>query len=231
MSSNIHLKKKAFALRRKGKSYNDIRKALGIKSKGTLSHWFSNLKLSKKSEKLLGKNKLIAHKRGLFTANKERSARIKDENGNAYTYGKNSIPSLSKKDLLLIGTALYWAEGLKSEKTGNLSLTFSNSDPSMVIVYIKFVREILKIPEERIRAGIHIYPSIIPTDARKFWSVTTGLPEERFYIVTQVSRASQGKRPFNILPHGTVAIKINSRVQFHKVKGMMHGIIEKASKI
>lgn len=230
MRSNIHLKEKAFTLRRKGLSYNKIREALGIQSKGTLSYWFKNMKLSKKSEKLLARNKQLARERGLFTANKERGIRIKSENNQAYTNGLDSIPGLSKRDILLIGTALYWAEGSKSEKTGNLSLNFSNSDPLMIVVYMRFVREILKIPEERIRAGIHIYPSISPHDARKFWSITTKLPEERFYIITQVSRASQGKRPYNILPYGTAVIKVNSRVQFHKVKGMMHGIIQRLSK-
>lgn len=230
MSSNIHLKEKAFALRKNGASYNKIRETLGIKSKGTLSYWFKDMKLSKKSEKLLAKNKQLARERGLFTANRERSSRIKNENNQAYADGLSSIPNLSKADILLIGTALYWAEGSKSEKTANLSLNFSNSDPLMIAVYMRFVREILKIPEERIRAGIHIYPSIAPHDARKFWSTATKLPEERFYIITQISRASQGKRPYNILPYGTAVIKVNSRVQFHKVKGMMHGIIQRLSR-
>ena len=90
---------------------------------------------------------------------------------------------------------------------------------------MRFIREILKIPEEKIRAGIHIYPSISGDEAKKFWSKTTNLPENRFYIITQVSRASQNKRPFNILPFGTVVIKINNRQQFYKVKGMIKGIV------
>ncbi len=227
MGSNTHLKERAIALRKKGKSYNSIRKILGIKSKGTISHWFKNLKLSKRSEKMLEKNKELAYKRGLFAANTKRSMRIKEENKQAHAEGKNLIVPIYKNELLLIGTSLYWAEGAKSEQTKNPSLTFSNSDPLMVSVYMRFIREILKIPEERIRAGIHIYSSILPDEARKFWSITTNLPEDRFYIITQVSRASQNKRPFNILPYGTVAIKVNSRIQFHKVKGMIQGIIQK----
>jgi hypothetical protein len=92
---------------------------------------------------------------------------------------------------------------------------------------MKFIREILKVPEDRIRAGIHLYSSTDITSARKFWSQTTSLPQDRFYIITQVSRASQGKRPYNILPHGTLAIRVSSRLQFHKVKGMIAGIVKK----
>lgn len=226
MGSNKHLKDKAISLRRKGESYNNIRKILGIKSKGTISHWLKNLKLSKKSIELLDKNNKLAYQRGLFAANKNRKTRINNENEQAYLEGQNCIKSISEKELLLIGTALYWGEGSKSEK-GSVSLNFSNSDPFMVSVYMRFVREVLKIPEMRIRAGIHIYPSISVEGARKFWSKTTKLPEDRFYIITQVSRASQNKRPFNTLPYGTVVIKINNRRQFYKVKGMMKGIILK----
>ena len=128
---------------------------------------------------------------------------------------------------MLIGTALYWGEGSKSERMTSTPLDFSNSDPRMVIVYMKFLRKILKIPEERIRAGIHLYPSTPIDKARKFWAITTNLPEKRFFIINQISRASQNKRPFNTLPYGTIAIKISSRIQFHKVKGMIEGIMQK----
>ena len=230
MGSNKHLKQLAIQLRKKGASYNNIRKILNIKSKGTLSHWFKNIELSVKSINLLEKNNKLAHDRGLFEANKNRKVRIDGENEKAYVEGQNYIQSISNNDLLLIGAVLYWGEGTKTEK-GVLSLSFSNSDPLMISVYLKFIREILKIPEERIRAGIHIYPSISAEKSRKFWSKITHLPKDRFYIVTQVSRASQNKRPFNILPHGTIAIKINSRIQFFKVKGMIQAIISKTSSI
>lgn len=228
MGVNIHLKKRAISLRKSGKSYNDIRKILKIKSKGTLSSWFKNMPLSKKALGLLEKNTRIAYERGLFTANKNRRIIIDKENKKSYLEGQDSIYRLSKKEILIIGATLYWAEGKKSERSA-LSLTFSNSDPYMVNVYMRFIREILKIPEERIRAGIHIYPSLVSSQCKNFWSEITKLPENRFYIVTQVSRASQNKRPFNILPYGTIAIKVNSRIQFYKVKGMIQGIISKAS--
>ncbi len=226
MSSNKHLKEKAISLRKSGKSYNDIRKLLGIRSKGTLSHWFKNLALSKKSVKLLEKNNKLAYERGLFTANRNRNIRIENENLKAHADGFSQISNISKYELLLIGAALYWGEGTKSEKSRSPSLVFSNSDPLMVSVFMRFVREILMIPEEKIRAGIHIYASISKDKARKFWSLTTKLPEDRFYIINQVSRASQGKRPFNILPYGTAVIRVNNRVQFHKVKGMINGVIK-----
>ncbi len=229
MCSLIDLKEKAINLRRSGHSYSSIIKTLGLKSKGTLSEWFKNLKLSKRSKDLLLNNNMLSHKRGLLTANKNRKFRIDTENEKSFLDGQKQINSLTHDDLLLIGTSLYWAEGTKSENRKNRSLAFSNSDPRMVYVYMRFVREVLKIPEDRIRAGIHIYPSISEELARSFWSDTTKLPVDRFYIVTQISRASQNKRPFNLLPYGTAVIRVNKRMQFYKVKGMISGIIERLS--
>lgn len=230
MSSNTHLKEKAIDLRKKGASYNVIRKTLGIKSKGTLSYWFKDVEFSESAKKLLARNNKLAYDRGLMVANKKRKLRINDENNEAYISGKASITRVSKDQLRIIGAVLYWGEGTKSEKRPDPVLVFTNSDPRMICVYMRFVREILGIPENRIRAGIHIYSSITPEDARTFWSGITKLPKDRFYIVNQVSKSSQNKRPFNILPFGTAVIRINSRVQFYKVKGMMDGIIKKLSK-
>lgn len=227
MSSNIHLKERAISLRKKGYSYNKIIKKLGLKSKGTLSAWFKDVHLSEETKKLLSNNNIMAHKRGLLTANSNRTIRIGQENKDSFDQGRKLVGSLKSKELVLIGAALYWAEETKSEKRVSLSLVFSNSDPRMISVYMRFVREILKVNDIKIRAGIHLYPSTSITNARQFWSEVTGLPEDRFYIVTQVSKASKNKRPINILPHGTAVIKINNRVQFYKVKGMMSGIIER----
>lgn len=116
MSKISHLKEKAITLRKQGKSYGDILKTLGLKSKGTLSLWFKNLILSAETKKLLEKNTKLAYERNLFEANDKRKIRIQEENVLAYRDGLNYITSISHRELALIGSALYWGEGSKSEK-------------------------------------------------------------------------------------------------------------------
>ena len=225
MSSIIHLKTKAIELRKIGKSYSEILKELQLRSKGTLSAWFKDVQLSKQSRLLLEKNNNLAIKRGLHKFNIERSNRIKEENEINRTEGSDLIGRISSRELLIIGTALYWGEGTKSENNSNKNLSFANSDPDMVATFLKFVRDILKIKEDRIRGGIHIYPSINSEKAREYWSVVTGLPTDRFYIVNQISRASQSKRPYNSLPYGTAVIRVCDRKLFFRIKGMIQGLI------
>ena len=225
-SSLIHLKDKAIRLREQGFSYGHIKRELNLKSKGTLSIWLRNIKLSEQSKLLLSKNNELAIRRGLFNFNSKRTESINEENNLAHTEGTKLIPDrLSKIDLLIIGTALYWGEGTKSWGENSYSrFSFANSDPKMIAVCMRFLREILNIQESRIMCGIHLYNDTNISKARKFWSKITGLQPNRFYVTKQVTRASGGVRKA-ILPHGTFHIKVNSRLVFYKVKGMIDGLI------
>src|SRR3989344_1890220 len=108
MSSKIHLRNKAIELRKTGKSYSEILKVLQLSSKGTLSFWFKDIKLSPQSRQLLKKNNDLAIKRGLRRFNLERSRRIVKENENARVDGATEIGKISQRELLLVGASLYW---------------------------------------------------------------------------------------------------------------------------
>ena len=227
MSTKLsHLKTKAIALRIEGHSYSQIKKVLGLKSKGTISYWMKDVTLPKIAQKKLAKNILLATKKGLLSFNKARTRKIKKENSVSYNEGVKLIPkNLTKLDLLLVSTALYWGEGTKSgDNTPSPRFSFANSDPNMIKVCLRFLREILCVEDQKIRGGIHIYPDTNVENAKKFWAEITGLPKERFYIITQISRAGQNLRK-NKLLHGTLHVKVNSRLIFYKVKGLINGLI------
>ena len=221
------LKDSAIKLRQSGKSYGYIMKALNICSKGTISYWLKDVILTKESKKLLSKNSESAYRRGLYNANKERQEKTKSENIEYLSLGRDKINHINIHNLAVLGAALYWGEGTKSEpkNTSYRMLSFANSDPLMVSVFMKFLRKVLIVPEDKIRGGIHIYPSINKDGAKTFWSKITKIPEDRFYIVEQISKASKSKRPINLLPFGTVVIRISGRKYFYIIKGMIDKII------
>lgn len=221
-------KQKAIALRQRGKSYNEIRKILSIASKGTLSNWFRDAPLSKEATERLAHNIDVARKRGLLRYNYNRTKNIISENKNIRSSAKSEIGKLSKRELTLIGTALYWGEGTKSEKNSSPAAILTNSDPNLIALYMRFVRECLDVPEEKIRAGIQIHPHINQKITRQFWSKVTNLPEDRFFIIKQISRASKFKRPANSLAYGTVSIRVHKRILFYKIKGYIDGLSQNA---
>lgn len=217
-------RERAIQLRLEGKSYNEIRKTLNILSKGTISYWLKGLVLSPAAKKRLAANTQRAHERGFFRFNAERSVRIKKENEEAAARGKKTIGKLSTRELTLIGAALYWGEGTKKATQTNERLAFVNSDPKMIAMFLKYIREVLRVPEEKIRAGIHLYDLTTDEQGKKYWSHITKLPPDRFWIVRQVSRASKGVRDPRSLPFGTLVVKINDRKLFYYVLGMIEGL-------
>ncbi len=218
-----HHKQQAIALRLAGKSYGDIRKALGVKSKGTISVWLRGLRLTPNAEKLLHANIERATTQKLLAFNNSRTERIRKENEDARDEGMKKIGSLSRRDLLILGASLYWGEGSKAERDFRYhSLSFSNSDPEMIGVFLRFVREILKVPEQKIYAAMHIYKSIDEDMARQFWATCTRLDPTRFTASYQVSRAGKGIR--KTLPYGTLNIRVHNRLQFYTLKGMIAGL-------
>lgn len=220
-------KQQAIKLRLQGKSYNEIKKILNIPSKGTLSYWFKNINLPDKAKKKLARNMELARQRGLLRYNNDRTKAILLENKHAHEEARKTIGTLSKRELLLVGAALYWGEGTKIGKNySSNAIALSNSSPNLIAVFMRFIREILEIPEEKIRGGIQIHPNINSEEAKKFWSKITNLPKERFYTFQQVNRASRQKRSASQLPYGTISVRVNKRTMLHKILGYITGIYD-----
>jgi len=65
-----------------------------------------------------------------------------------------------KDDALFIaGIMLYWAEGKTTQKeTCNLEL--NNSDPKLLKLYCRFLREYLNVDDPKFRARLFLYPDL-----------------------------------------------------------------------
>lgn len=217
----------ALALRLEGKTYGEIRGLFGI-PKSTLSTWFSDLRISNKAKKILE----LKQKNGyykLIEFNKIRTINIHKENEGIRKDYESRISKLNNKELMILGAALYWGEGYKNfnQKRGVYPyICFGNSDPLMHKVFVAFLERILKINREKIKCQVMIYPSINPQKAIQYWQGITQIPTENFRTQMAVSRASQGKRPWNLLPYGTLQLRISKRQEFFKIRGLIDGVIK-----
>jgi len=82
-----------------------------------------------------------------------------------------------EEKLRVAGVMLYWGEGCKGWST----VKFANSDPDMISLFLRFLREICGVWEERLKALVHIYPDHDEKEVRLFWSSLTGIPQKNFY--------------------------------------------------
>jgi hypothetical protein len=215
----IHLKPEVIILRKSGRSYREIRNIYPI-PKSTLSDWLKDIKIDPKIKTELEKR---ASEKLKEEAKKKKEKALKLREA-IMDKAKQKIKKIGKKDLLLIGTALYWAEGNIKHKN---RFQFGNSDPSIIKLMVKFLREVCNIPMERIKARVHIYPEMNYSKIINFWSRITKLPKKNFYSPQiQVSKASKGKRAKNTLPYGTLHLTVNNTELACKVKGWIQGICE-----
>lgn len=218
-------KQKALALRLQGKSYKEIMRMLNISSKGTLSYWLSHVQLSSEAKKRLQRNIDKAIGGGLMRFNEKRTKRIRQENKIAIEKSMESVPYLSPTTLTLIGASLYWGEGYKRQPSFRTpQISFGNTDPNMIKIFMRFVREVLKIPEHKISVKVQIHPHMHINRPIRFWSRVVNIPENKIKISRQTSRASKGVRPSTIQPYGTAEIRISSRKDFFRIMGWIKGI-------
>lgn len=71
-----------------------------------------------------------------------------------------------------------------------------------------------------------IYPKINAESAIDYWQTISKIPRENFRCQVALSRASQQKRSKHLLLYGTLQLRVNSRQEFFKIKGLIDGIIQ-----
>ena len=217
-------------LRLQGRSYNEINKILGI-PKATLSNWFIGLELPEEAKERIKKRVYEKSVLGLIKRNKLQTHIAEQKARKTRETAKREIEQLSKKELLLIGTALYWAEGYKKPKIQNgkirisHSVSMTNSDPYLIKLFLRFLREVCEAQEEKITANLRIYEHQNENYLLDFWSKSTDIPYSRFQkFYYGISKSSLGKRPYNTLPYGTIQIRLGNTNLYYRIMGWIEGL-------
>lgn len=224
------LRTKAFKLRIQGKSYNEISEEIGV-AKSTLSLWLKDIILSEVASKRIEGRLRQGVLNGLVKRNKLQTHLARQRMHQIRETARLRIPKLSSDELLLAGALLYWAEGYKRlmvrggrELTAHV-ISFVNSDPDMVRVFVRFLIEFLEVSPSEIRLCVRLYAHIGEKEASNYWSKVTGLQKSNFTKPTYlVTGASKGRRPYNRLPYGTLQVAVNSTEKFHYLMGLIEGV-------
>lgn len=76
------------------------------------------------------------------------------------------------------GLGIYWGEGTKANLT---SVRLGNSDPQLILTFIKFLEEIFGIDRKRLRFGLQIFSDMSEGDGLDFWQKTIKIEKSQFY--------------------------------------------------
>lgn len=199
------LRIEARARRRKGQSVKHIARDLGV-AKSTVSYWCRGIRLTADQERRLQE---FVRSRGsigqLKAAETHRSRRlIRVQEG--YVWARQMVGRLSQHNLLIMGLALYWAEG---SKKGEARVIFTNSDPAMIRLMLKFFHSCCGYGIEQLTFSI-LVNEVHRNRARsvlRYWMGVTGAPASAFrqttFIKTKLQKVYENHRDH----FGTLKVK------------------------
>lgn len=205
---------KARELRRQGKSIVKIAKEVGV-TRGTVSIWCRDIELTEEQKRVFKEQS----KTGCLAANEANKKERLERQQKYQQEGQQEIGDISDRDLMLIGAALYWAEGGKTTRT----IQFSNSDLQMLLLFMRWTNKCLQISKEKIKVIIHIHEDLDKEEEEKYWCNALGLKREQFYK-TQIKKNPLTGHRKKKLYHGTVQLYIFDANLFYKIEGMIKGL-------
>jgi hypothetical protein len=212
----ILLRKKAINLRKQGLSYGEISKNLSV-AKSTLSLWLKSIPLSSKDKKRLYIKQILILSRGPKSQRERRAKEIETIVEKAV---KEIIFPLSPETFRLMGASLYWAEGSKDKL-----LILTNSDPSLILFFVRWVESMFGIPPQKQKARLNIYPQQNEMKIKKFWSELTNIPIQNFGKTYIKPKGKAYKK--NNLYYGTIRIEIPKSVNLrYTVFGWIKGSLK-----
>ncbi|NCN99787.1 helix-turn-helix domain-containing protein [Candidatus Falkowbacteria bacterium] len=219
-------KLKAIKLRKEGHSYSEILREVHV-TKSTLSLWLRKIGLSRAQRQRLTDKKMAAMRRGWEKRRQTRillTARIKNK-------AHLEIGKVNKRELWLLGAALYWAEGSKQkEHCVSTRVIFSNSDPFMIKVFLVWLQECCHVNSEDILFSIYFHESALHEKQKiqQYWSQVTGFSIFKFKQIflkrhkVNTNRKNIGKDYFGLLK---IIVKKSTNLN-RKISGWVEGIYD-----
>lgn len=204
--AKIKEKEKALKLRKKGKSIKDIASNLNV-SKSTVSYWCRDIVLSQEQIDRLTQQMKERGSRALFkVAQKKREERIKKEKREREK-GFDSVKKIEERALFFLGLGLYWGEGYKESSK---EFGFTNSDPQMLKVYLRWLRVLFGVhPEDLIaRVSINHIHKKREKEIIQYWCNLLGLKKDQFTKTSFIKTRVQKKYSDDTSYFGTLRVKV-----------------------
>jgi hypothetical protein len=187
-------------LRRVGLSYGEITTIVPV-SKSSLSKWCRDIPLSDNQiARLTEATGRRAARRAVGQKLRERNlARI----GALRSEATAEAASLATDPFWVAGAIAYWAEGAKRCN----ELSFSNSDPALVRLFVDWAGHYLGVGIERFTVRLHLHDGQDETERREFWSEETGIPLDQFRKGFTKPEGSGHRK--NVLYNGTALVRVS----------------------
>lgn len=170
-------KQKVIELRKKGMTLSEIQKLVPA-SKSTISLWMRGIVLSKDEQNRI--NKKITD--GQFKSREilRNKAILRQEGIEAYAHSVFDGFKFNKQMAILFCACLYECEGGKAPYC---PFSFTNSNPYLVQIFLKLLRNGFDIDEKKFSLHLHLHSYHDKQKQLIFWSNLTKVPQSQFIKV------------------------------------------------
>jgi hypothetical protein len=215
------LKEKVVHLRHSGFTLNAIVKQTSL-PKTTVYDWIKAIPLSEVQRNSIKKRTLDALQAGRIRVQDENKLKLKKIEED----GRQEIGILTKRELLIAGTALYWAEGFKNKHEHRLG--FCNSDPDMIRFYLRWLKDCLNVNKEDISFRVTINTSYKERidEIEQYWSQVCVVSLEQFtkpFYQTTIWKKMYVDSNY----YGVLRIHVKKSLKYlHYMRGLIQGLKE-----
>ena|SRR5687767_9467957 len=181
-------------------SYSQIKKLVPV-ARSTLSVWLRKYPLSEERIRELRDKSEVRIERCRETKRRKRQERFLGYKAEE----KLRIGTLTDRDLMMLGLALYWGEGGKVSR-GQLSI--SNTDPGMMKVVVAWLKRVLNVEISQMSVRVQMYKDMDIDQVRSFWSKELKIPLANFSKPHMKKTERSGLTHKGLFGHGTCEIRV-----------------------
>ncbi|WP_217705945.1 helix-turn-helix domain-containing protein [Verrucosispora sp. NA02020] len=219
------LRAEALVLRSAGHSVPEIARRLGV-SRSPAYLWVRHLPLKRDPDDVRERRR--AHSKVMTDAQWGEYRQERDAARAATIEAAAGwVKSVRYRELVLVGAALYWAEGTKVKpwRPNDCRVRFVNSDPALVALFVRFV-EALGERREALRYRVSIHETADAAQAVRWWAERVGVSPESFQPTTlKRHRPATVRLNTGETYRGCLSVEVpRSRRLYWKIEGIMKGV-------
>lgn len=208
-------RERARALRLEGKTYKQIKTEVVVSS-ATLSMWLRDLPYPEPD-------------RAAHTAymRRVRNAKIESQRAEQKAVAYAAVGEVSDRELMLLGVALYWAEGAKDKAYSRReNIQFINSDAGMIKLFLQWL-DLIGVEEAHRQYRLSIHESADVAAAEDHWRRVVGVPEADFRKATlKRHNPKTVRKQVRDDYHGCIIVQVRRSSSLYRlVDGWWRGIL------